>query len=139
MYWSATYFSDLFHVSRKFILTIDSYFGCVIWLIKLWNTWKMFIEQLCRDLQSSIMSRTQKHFLLYTPGQSEVFRHKHYKLIAAALHYRAARRNDIDEFDSKVEDLWQPANEFDRAASQKQVTLTQLEIEAARKILSKDS
>ena len=48
---------------------------------------RTFIEQFCRDRQSSIWSKTQKHFLLYMPGPSEVFRHKRYKQIAAALHY----------------------------------------------------
>ena len=52
---------------------------------------------------------------------------------------RAALRKEIKEFDNKTKALRELANEFDRAASQKRVTLAQLEIKAAWKILTKDN
>ena len=49
---------------------------------------------------------------------------------------RAVLRKEIGEFDSKSNELRQLATDFDRVASQKWVTLEQLEIEAARKLLT---
>ena len=50
-----------------------------------------------------------------------------------------AERREKKEFDSKSNKLHELANDFYRVPSQKRVTLAQLEIEAARKIFTKDN